>query len=67
LLDEGEISIRTNNRGKYTFTNLTAGTYTIRIIQQPDWFRTTQPAFEVTLAPGEVAADRLFGEKRIVG
>ncbi len=65
-LDAGEISVRTNNRGQYTFANLTPGTYTIRIVQQPGWFRTTKPAYELTLTPGEAAAPRLFGEKRIL-
>ena len=66
VLDPGESSVRSNNRGQYTFADLTPGTYTIRITQQPGWFRTTKPAYELTLAPAEAAAPRLFGEKRII-
>jgi hypothetical protein len=65
VLDADETSVRTNNAGKFVFTT-TPGTYTIRIVQQPGWFRTTQPSFLVALGAGEVAADRLFGEKRII-
>jgi GH25 family lysozyme M1 (1,4-beta-N-acetylmuramidase) len=66
VLDPNEISVRSNNAGKYTFTTLTTGTYTIRIVQQPGWRRTTQSLFLVALGPGESASGRMFGEKRIV-
>ncbi len=41
ILDTDEISTTTNNHGNYSFTNLTAGNYTIREVQQPGWIQTT--------------------------
>jgi hypothetical protein len=52
LLDPDEVSVRTNNAGKYTFTTLPAGTYTIAIVQQPGWYRTTQPHLPSRAGPG---------------
>ncbi len=61
-LDQGETSVKSNNLGKYAFSNLPAGTYTLSE-QTPAGYTLTQPAggsVDVTIADGQ-NGDQDFG------
>lgn len=63
-LDAGELSVTTSSGGMYTFGNLKAGTYRIRIVQQAGW-RKTRPLgsfYDVVLDPGLAITGRNWGE-----
>ncbi len=57
-------SVITDVDGKYSFTNLTPGFYTVFEELQPRWVPTTPPARSVRLTTGEMAVD--FGNRRIL-
>ncbi len=62
--DAGETSTTTDSSGNYSFTDLTAGNYTIREVQQTGWVqKTTNPA-PITIASGTAATDIDFGNRQ---
>jgi hypothetical protein len=67
VLDDGEATAVTNQRGRYALTGMDPGSYQIRVVQQ-DGYRRISPGAgyrQVTLSAGEVVEARNFGEKRI--
>jgi uncharacterized delta-60 repeat protein len=66
IWQSSERSVLTDSGGKWSFANLTAGTYRIRVVQQSGWTRTTPTSgsFDVTLSNGTVRDGLLFGQKR---
>jgi len=67
VLDSGEKSVLTNSLGNWSFSDVVAGTYQIRVVQQAGWARTTPPVgyYTVTIASGEAATNRRFGQRRL--
>ena len=65
--DEGDISKATDSRGRYRFSLLTSGEFTIMIRQLPGYRQTTNGGFPrvVTLGPGETTSNKNFGVKRL--
>jgi subtilisin-like proprotein convertase family protein len=67
-LDTGETSTTTDTSGNYRFANLSAGTYHVREVLQTGWLQSRPggPDFRhtVTLANGQLVADRDFGNYR---
>ncbi|MEQ8969889.1 MAG: SdrD B-like domain-containing protein, partial [Coleofasciculus sp. C1-SOL-03] len=62
--DAGETSTTTDANGNYSFTDLSAGNYTIREVQQTGWVqKTTNPA-PITIASGTAATDIDFGNRQ---
>jgi protocatechuate 3,4-dioxygenase beta subunit len=64
--DSGERSVLTDASGNYRFTNLSAGTYRVRVVPQTGW-RLTAPTgglHLLTLASGRTATGKLFGLRR---
>jgi hypothetical protein len=70
VFDATERSVLTDSRGNWSFRNLSAGSYTVRVVQQSGWSRTTPTtgtpagAFTVTLSSGQAKTGLLFGQKR---
>ena len=66
IFDAGENSVLSDSSGNWKFKTLAAGSYTIRVVQQSGWVRTTPTTgtFAVTLSSGGSATGKLFGEKR---
>jgi hypothetical protein len=67
VLDAGEVSVLSDSSGNWSFNNLAAGTYQIRIVQQAGWMR-TMPAngyYTVTLTTGTASTNRRFGQRRL--
>src|SRR5205085_1002534 len=67
LLDSGEVSVLSDASGNWSFNNLAAGTYQIRIVRQAGWMR-TMPAngyYTVTLTTGTASTNRRFGQRRV--
>ena len=62
-----EASVLSDSSGNWKFTNLAAGTYRVRVVQQAGWTRTTPSVgyHAVTLVSGGISTGRLFGERRI--
>ena len=62
----GEATATTNSSGDFTFGDLAAGTYIIRVMRPSGWLQTS-PANNygqhITLAAGQTIAGVLFGEK----
>lgn len=63
-LDSGEVSARSRTNGNYTFTNVAAGTYRVRI-NPPAGYRRTAPlptfSWNVTIIGGAQAGGKRFG------
>jgi hypothetical protein len=57
----------TDASGNYSFKDLVAGTYRVRVVQQSGWTRTTPTAgyHSITLTSGQTSTGRLFGERRV--
>jgi hypothetical protein len=68
ILDAGERSILTDSSGNWSFKDLSAGTYLLRVVQQSGWKRTAPStgSFSVTLTSGKTATNKRFGEQRTV-
>jgi hypothetical protein len=70
VFDAGERSLLTDTAGNWRFTDLAAGTFVLRVVQQAGFTRTTPttgaPAgsFTVTLTSGGSKAGLLFGQRR---
>jgi len=64
--DNGERTLLTDGSGNFTFTNLAAGTYTLRIFQQTGWKLTTPTtgSFTIKLTSGATSTSNRFGEKK---
>jgi hypothetical protein len=64
ILDSGEQTVNSDVNGNWSFNNLAAGTYTVRIVPLAGWVSTTPAAgvFTITLAAGQVALSEQFGE-----
>jgi protocatechuate 3,4-dioxygenase beta subunit len=63
--DDGERAAETNGDGRYAFEDLAAGTYHVREVLPAGW-TITRPAggfYEVSLADGQRADERLFGNR----
>ena len=56
-----------DSSGNYRFRDLLAGSYSVRVVQQSGWSRTTPTtgSYSVTLSSGQTATNRLFGQRRI--
>lgn len=67
ILDSPETVILTDATGKYSFSNLPVGTYTIREVQQTGWIQTTANPLtaEITAAANSVI-DKNFGNFQFV-
>jgi len=66
-LDRNEKSRLTDSNGAYRFAGLPAGTYRVRVVQQPG-FRATIPAAgvrSVPLAAGQSLSNRNFGQDQV--
>ncbi|HEX4794714.1 MAG TPA: SdrD B-like domain-containing protein [Humisphaera sp.] len=66
-LDTGDIKATTDITGKWSFSNLTAGTYVVRVVQ-PAGTATTKPTggvLTLKLVAGQASTGNLFGEKGI--
>jgi protocatechuate 3,4-dioxygenase beta subunit len=65
--DNNEASVLTDKNGNYALRDLTPGAYTVRVVQQNGWNRTTPTggSHAVVVAGGEDATGRLFGKRRI--
>jgi len=52
--------------GNWSFKNLFAGTYKVRVVKQTGWTLTTPTTgyFSITLAAGGSSTGKLFGEKK---
>jgi hypothetical protein len=63
----GEKSVLSSSSGAWSFKDLAAGTYRVRIVQQTGWARTTPTSgyHSVTLAAGKTSTGKLFGERKI--
>lgn len=64
-LDTNEIRATTDRFGNYNITNLAAGTYRLRVVQQTNWKLTTPSLISITLTTGQKTTNRLFGEQPI--
>lgn len=63
LTGASTLSVTTDEKGKYCFNNLPAGTYTVSEVMQTDW-QQTEPAsgtYTITLAAGQNIGNRNFG------
>jgi hypothetical protein len=68
VFDSTERSALSDAAGNWSFKNLAAGTYRIRIVQQSGWTRTTPASgyHLLTLSSGQARTGLLFGERRVV-
>jgi len=67
-LDNGEVSTLTNAEGGYTFSNLAAGNYIVRVIHPGRWSQTTPTmnyGQHVTIVKNQNLTNVAFGEKAI--
>jgi Ca2+-binding RTX toxin-like protein len=63
-LDAGEVSVVTDANGQYAFTNLGAGEYNIREVNQTGWVQTSPTTpYAVNLNPGQNLTNINFGNK----
>jgi hypothetical protein len=64
--DTGEANMRTLTDGSYTFNNLGAGTYRVRVVQVGGWTRTTPTTgvFSITVVSGTDSQNNLFGQRQ---
>jgi len=60
-LNTGETTVTTDVNGNYSFTNLTAGTYRVREVQQSGWTRTTANPAVITTTSGTNTTGVNFG------
>jgi len=67
VLDSDERSTVTDTSGNWSFKDLSAGTYRVRVVQQTGWSRTTPTSgyFSLTLGNGASSTGRVFGERKI--
>ena len=66
VLDSGEKSVLTDSSGNWSFKDLPAGTYVVRIVPITGWKSTTPVggAYTLTLSAGKTATGKLFGQRR---
>jgi hypothetical protein len=67
ILNPGEPNVLSDKNGNWQISNLSAGTYVIRIVQQGG-FTTTTPvggSFTISVGLGSYRAGNLFGEKQM--
>ena len=64
--DSGERSVLTDSSGNWSFRDLLAGTYVVRVVQQSGWTRTAPSggSFTITLTSGQSSTGRLFGQRQ---
>jgi uncharacterized protein YkwD/uncharacterized protein (DUF2141 family) len=66
LFERGERSVITRRLGAWSFNNLDAGSYTIRIVQKPRFQQTTSmDDLTLDVLAGGVSPDHLVGERRL--
>jgi hypothetical protein len=67
VLDPGEPSMVTDNMGKYDFSNLPAGIYYVREVEQPGWVETypASGSYTINLAAGEVSSKNDFADFKL--
>ena len=67
-LDEGEPRRLSGTDGRYVFEGLAPGSYRVAEVVRPEWRLTGPPEgyYDVTLASGESADRRHFGNRRVV-
>jgi len=59
-LDDGEATATTDSDGKFSFTDIAAGTYTVGLVL-PDGYQQTTKNFALTLAAGEQVTNLAIG------
>jgi len=66
-LDPGELSTTTDSAGNYVFSNLPAGSYSVRALTQSGYAQTAPLGYatQVTIAAGQPAAGPIFGQTLI--
>jgi uncharacterized delta-60 repeat protein len=67
VLDSGEKSVLTDSGGNWSFKDLPAGTYVVRIAPVSGWKSTvpTSGSYTFTLSAGKTATGKLFGQRRV--
>jgi GH25 family lysozyme M1 (1,4-beta-N-acetylmuramidase) len=63
-LDKNERRVSSDTQGNWSFTNLTAGSYTVRIVSKKFYAATTPMSYTFTINPGTNVTGTLFGELR---
>jgi len=61
VLDAGEVSTTTDANGNYTFSNLSAGTYTVREVQKGGWTQTSTNPVDQVVNNGDQKTGVNFG------
>lgn len=64
VLDANEARAVSDSSGNYNLI-VSAGTHTVKIVQQSGWKRTTQGSFVLSMASGGISTNKLFGEKKL--
>lgn len=66
-LDSGDPSMVTNKLGEYHFSNLPAGTYIVREVEQPGWIETypASGSYTINLAAGKISKNDDFGDFKL--
>jgi hypothetical protein len=62
VLDTNEITTTTDRLGNYTISNLAAGNYVVRVVQQSGWRLTTPATLTFSLTSTQSATNKLFGQ-----
>src|SRR3990172_1266317 len=68
LTGASTLSVTTDEKGNYCFTDLPAGTYTVSEVMQTGWQQTAPPSpgtYTITLASGQNIVNRNFGNKLV--
>jgi uncharacterized protein (DUF2141 family) len=63
-LDKNERRVSSDTQGNWSFTNLTAGSYTVRILSKKFYAATTPTSHTFTISLGQNVTGTLFGELR---
>jgi hypothetical protein len=67
VFQSSEKSVLSDAKGNWQFTNLTPGTYAVRIVQQAGYTRTTPTtgSFSIGVGLGSYRSGNLFGERKV--
>ena len=66
VFDSTEKSVLSDSAGNWTFKDLPAGTFVVRVVSQAGWTRTTPTtgSYTITLSAAQSSTNRLFGMRR---